>query len=213
MVSGLVTSPCDQLRIFSGDARLIRIASKSAIVFCISNGLERNKGSSAFPALGSSTQYPVASTQYLKFMFREDPRALITRNVSYQNLCVAGPFAKHPADSFTLGTRDWVLLLIRRRAGRRLLLPGLNQLHVEAERLQLADQHVKRFRHARLHGSFALDDGLVNLGTAVYVVGLRRQQFLQYECRAVSFQRPNFHLSEALAAELRLATQRLLGDQ
>src|SRR5580692_10615376 len=43
MVSGLVTSPCDQLRIFSGEARLILMASKSAIVFCISNGLERNK--------------------------------------------------------------------------------------------------------------------------------------------------------------------------
>jgi hypothetical protein len=43
MVSGLVTSPCDQLRIFSGDARLIRMASKSAITFAISNGLERNK--------------------------------------------------------------------------------------------------------------------------------------------------------------------------
>src|SRR5579872_5237412 len=43
MVSGLVTSPCDQLRIFSGEARLIRMASKSAITFAISNGLERNK--------------------------------------------------------------------------------------------------------------------------------------------------------------------------
>src|ERR1700689_4348050 len=43
MVSGLVTSPCDQLRIFSGDARLIRMASKSAIGFAISKGLERNK--------------------------------------------------------------------------------------------------------------------------------------------------------------------------
>src|SRR5579871_885528 len=43
MVSGLVTSPCDQLRIFSGDARLMRMASKSAITFAISNGLERNK--------------------------------------------------------------------------------------------------------------------------------------------------------------------------
>src|ERR1700684_2814036 len=43
MVSGLVTSPCDQLRIFSGDARLIRMASKSAITFAISKGLERNK--------------------------------------------------------------------------------------------------------------------------------------------------------------------------
>src|SRR5450432_496725 len=43
MVSGLVTSPCDQLRIFSGDARLIRIASKSATGFARSKGLERNK--------------------------------------------------------------------------------------------------------------------------------------------------------------------------
>src|SRR4029077_21227512 len=42
MVSGLVTSPCDQLRIFSGDARLMRMASKSATGFAISNGLERH---------------------------------------------------------------------------------------------------------------------------------------------------------------------------
>src|SRR6266850_2641204 len=31
MVSGLVTSPCDQDMIFSGEARLIRIASKSLV--------------------------------------------------------------------------------------------------------------------------------------------------------------------------------------
>src|SRR5713226_3928990 len=31
IVSGLVTSPCDQLRIVSGEARLIRMESKSAI--------------------------------------------------------------------------------------------------------------------------------------------------------------------------------------
>jgi hypothetical protein len=43
MVSGLVTSPCDQLRIFSGEARLMRMASKSAIGFARSKGLERNK--------------------------------------------------------------------------------------------------------------------------------------------------------------------------
>ena len=49
MVSGLVTSPWDQLRIFSGDARLMRMASKSAMVFCISNGLERNKVFLRFP--------------------------------------------------------------------------------------------------------------------------------------------------------------------
>src|SRR5579871_639502 len=38
MVSGLVTSPCDQLRIFSGDAREMRIESKSAIKFARSYG-------------------------------------------------------------------------------------------------------------------------------------------------------------------------------
>src|SRR5579862_7371188 len=38
MVSGLVTSPWDQLRIFSGEARLIRMESKSAIKFALSYG-------------------------------------------------------------------------------------------------------------------------------------------------------------------------------
>src|SRR6516225_9342607 len=43
MVSGFVTSPCDQLRIFSGEARLMRMASKSAIGLAMSKGLERYK--------------------------------------------------------------------------------------------------------------------------------------------------------------------------
>src|SRR5215470_14104986 len=103
--------------------------------------------------------------------------------------------------------------LICRRAGRRFALRSLDQLHVKAQRLQLANQHVKRFRHAGLHGSFALDDGLVNLGSAINVVGLRRQQLLQNERRTVRFQRPDFHFSEALSAELRLSTQRLLSDE
>src|SRR6266478_6407029 len=70
MVSGLVTSPCDQLRIFSGDARLMRMASKSAIGFAMSKGLERYKVilrflqvSRARPRLpGANGQLPVASS-------------------------------------------------------------------------------------------------------------------------------------------------------
>src|SRR6185312_9473969 len=46
MVSGLVTSPCDQERIFSGLASEMRIASKSVIGLVSSNGLERYKTSS-----------------------------------------------------------------------------------------------------------------------------------------------------------------------
>src|SRR5271168_1878420 len=43
MVSGLVTSPCDQLRIFSGEASMMRMASKSVMGLVSSNGFERNK--------------------------------------------------------------------------------------------------------------------------------------------------------------------------
>src|ERR1700689_3865115 len=203
MVSGLVTSPCDQLRIFSGDARLMRIASKSAIVFCISNGLERNKVFLRF-LLSSSGQGSVTSGQF--FMFRGG-REPLPRETFLQK--VFGGAATPSVPYWPLITGH---CLIRCRAGRGLLLPGLDQLHIEAERLQFADQHVERLRYARLHGSFAVYDGLVNLGSAVNVVGLRRQQFLQNECRSVSFERPDFHFSETLSAELRLAAQWLLGD-
>src|ERR1019366_4855063 len=84
---------------------------------------------------------------------------------------------------------------------------------VETQRLQLADQYVERFGHARLDGGLALDDGLVNLGAAINIVRLRGQQFLQNVGGAIGFQRPDFHFAETLAAELRLAPQRLLGNQ
>ena len=53
------------------------------------------------------------------------------------------------------------------------LLP-LHQLDVQAERLQLSDEDVERFRHAGLDARLALDDGLVNLRAAIDVVRLRR---------------------------------------
>src|ERR1019366_6672976 len=89
----------------------------------------------------------------------------------------------------------------------------LDQLHIKAKRLQLANQNVERLGHTRLDGRFAFDDGLVNLGAAIHVIGLRGQQFLQDVRRSIRFQGPDFHFSEALATELRLAAQRLLGDQ
>ena len=47
----------------------------------------------------------------------------------------------------------------------------------------------------------------------LHVVRLDGQHLLQRVRRAVGFQRPHFHLAEALAAELRLAAQRLLRDE
>src|SRR5512135_858993 len=59
MVSGLVTSPCDQLRIFSGEAMLILMASKSAMGLAMSKGLERYK-----VFLRVQNQWPVVSSQW-----------------------------------------------------------------------------------------------------------------------------------------------------
>ena len=59
----------------------------------------------------------------------------------------------------------------------------------------------------------ALDDALIDLGAPGHVVRLDGEHFLQGVSRAVGFQRPHFHLAEALTAELCLAAQRLLGHQ
>ena len=59
----------------------------------------------------------------------------------------------------------------------------------------------------------AIHDRLVHLRAAVHVVGLDREHFLQGVRSTVGLERPHFHFAEALAAELRLATQRLLRDE
>ena len=94
-----------------------------------------------------------------------------------------------------------------------LLLVLVRAPRPQAEALQLLDEHLERLRHARLQDVLALDDRLVGLHAADHVVGLDRQQLLQGVRRAVGLERPDLHLAEALAAELRLATQRLLRDQ
>src|SRR5882762_7013992 len=95
--------------------------------------------------------------------------------------------------------------------GRLFLVGELDQLDVQAERLQLADKNVERLGNTGLDGCFALDDGLVDLGTTEDVVGLGGEQFLQDVGGAVSFKGPDLHLTEALSAELGFTTKRLLG--
>src|SRR5690348_2612920 len=96
------------------------------------------------------------------------------------------------------GTENWQLgiPLVRGRAGHLFLFQRLDQLHVEAERLQFADQNVEGLRYARLDRGFTLNNGFVNLGAAINVVALGREQLLQNERRSVRFQGPDFHLSE-----------------
>src|SRR5262249_8062574 len=85
-------------------------------------------------------------------------------------------------------------------------------LDVEAQRLQLLEQHLERLRDARLGDVLALDDGLVYLHATEHVIGLDREQLLQGVCGAVRLHGPALHLTESLTTELRLTTQRLLRD-
>src|SRR6516225_3790716 len=103
--------------------------------------------------------------------------------------------------------------LIRRFGLLELGLLAFHQFNVEAKRLQLAHKNVEGFRHARFDSRLALYDGLVDFRAAVNVVRFRREQFLQYVGRTVGFERPDFHFSEALSAELGLTSERLLGDE
>ena len=86
-------------------------------------------------------------------------------------------------------------------------------VHVERERLHLLQQHLEGLGDRRLGDVLALDDRLVGLHAPDRVVGLDGEHLLQRVRGAVRLERPHLHLAEALAAELRLAAQRLLGDE
>ena len=83
----------------------------------------------------------------------------------------------------------------------------------KAEALKLLDQHPEGSRDTGLFDRLCFDNGLIGLDPALDVVRLNRQHFLQGVRCAVGLQRPDFHLPETLTAELRLTTQRLLGNQ
>src|SRR5712692_2259327 len=198
MVSGLVTSPWDQERIFSGLARLIRMESKSAIKLARSYGLLRYKVVSFLP----SFHWGCVRVSVLKDADRGRLKTLTSKTAKLKWLPRPGAACCAP----TKTTRCLVGGFLRR------LLP-LHQLDIKTERLQLTDEHVKRLGHARLDARLALDDGLVDFRATIDIVGLRGKQLLQDVRGSVRFERPDFHFAEALAAELRLATKRLLGDE
>src|SRR6188768_3774625 len=82
---------------------------------------------------------------------------------------------------------------------------GFDELHVEAQRLELLDEHVERFGQTGLERVVALHDGFVHAGAALHVVALYRQELLEGIGRAVRFHGPDFHFTETLAAELGFA--------
>src|SRR5215467_3565157 len=169
MVSGFLTSPCDQSLMSSAVARPIRRSSKK---------------------LTSSTCFvPWGSSESDLF----DTARLAPGQVDAEFL--------RCAEDILVGFAH-----LDRRA-----VTG-EHLHIQAERLHLLNQHLERLRDAGLGDVLALDDGFVDLDSAEDVVGLDRQQFLQRIRGAIGLERPDLHLTEALAAELCLTAERLLSD-
>src|SRR5215470_5146226 len=142
MVSGLVTSPCDQLRIFSGDARLIRMESKSVIEVPRSNGLERYK---VCPPTAFTPPWRLPVLFGYAFCLSSRPEA-------HRNWTIGKNL---------VGSRCHLLAAA---------FNTLDQLHIETERLQLADQNVEGLRDARFNGGLTFHNGLINLGAAKDVV-------------------------------------------
>src|SRR5690606_19820968 len=91
--------------------------------------------------------------------------------------------------------------------------PYLIQFDFEAEALEFAHEDVEALRDVRLGERVPLDDGLVGLRAALHVAALDGEELAEDVGGAVGVERPHLHLAEALAAELRLAAQRLLGDE
>src|SRR5689334_24671084 len=78
------------------------------------------------------------------------------------------------------------------------LLVLVEHLDVDAEALQLLDEHLEGFWHARLDDGIALDDRLVGLDAPPHVVRLYGQTFLGAVGGAIGFERPHLHLAIAL---------------
>ncbi len=115
-----------------------------------------------------------------------------------------------PADEVDAVRVDVVLVVLAKYD----LLAVLGQYaNVQSQGLQLLEQHLERFRHARGLDVIAANYALIGLDTAYDVVRLDGKYLLEGVRRAIGFERPNLHLAEALSAELRLAAQRLLSNK
>jgi hypothetical protein len=87
------------------------------------------------------------------------------------------------------------------------------KLNTEAQTTKLMEQNVERLRNAGSRHRVALDDGLIGLGASHGIIGLDGEDFLQHVAGSEGLQCPYLHLTEALATELCLTTERLLGNE
>src|SRR5688572_475468 len=76
--------------------------------------------------------------------------------------------------------------------------------------LQFLYEHSKGGGDAGLLDRLTLHDRLVGVHTSLNIIRFDRQHFLKGMRGTIGFERPHFHFTEALTAELRLTTERLL---
>src|SRR6478609_8026048 len=175
MVSGFLTSPWLHWRMSSAVASPMRSSSKK---------------------LTSSTWLPVL--RFVPVVLSEGGGA---RHGRASHLLDAARLAPGQVDAELLRRAEDVLVGVAELD--RHAVAG-EHLDVEAQRLHLLDEHLERLRDSGLGDVLALDDRLVDLHPAEDVVGLDGQQLLERVGGAVRLQRPDLHLAEPLAAELRL---------
>src|SRR3954467_2771214 len=233
MVSGLVTSPEDQDRICLDDARPISIASKllmsikvsvpSLLVrsYSSSEGSPASARISSLPATGLGSTGSAMYSSLVSPVVPASPSATSCSSASSAAPTLAAAHAvvaRRPAagahagevDDESLGGPQQVVVLVAHLGARALL--G-DHVDVERQRLHLLQEHLEGLGDQRLGDVLALDDRLVGLHAPDGVVGLDGEHLLERVRRAVGLERPHLHLAEALAAELRLAAQGLLGDE
>src|SRR3954447_25332944 len=238
MVSGLVTSPEDQDRICLDDARPISIASKLLMSIKVSvpsllvrsySSSEGSPASARISSLPATASGSTGSAMYSSLVSPVVPASPSTTSCSSASSAAPSPPADPPpaappappprpaagahageVDAELLGGPQQVVVLVAHLGARALL--G-DHVDVERQRLHLLQEHLEGLGDRRLGDVLALDDRLVGLHAPDGVVGLDREHLLQRVGGAVGLQGPDLHLAEALAAELSLAAQRLLGDE
>ena len=201
MVSGFLTSPCDHARMSSAVARPMRSSSKtltsSKVSYFLRVPATRRSCRRCWRPLRVVGPAPAASVAGGRAGARQISSTLLASGRRDRSM---------PSSSAARYTSSSVSRISIEAPSRG------QHLDVQAQRLHLLDEHLERLRDARLGDVLALDDGLVDLHAAGHVVGLDGEQLLQRVGRAVRLERPDLHLAEPLATELRLTTQRLLRD-
>ena len=112
-----------------------------------------------------------------------------------------------------LGNNARVVIVVKGLLEVDLLVVLVKYLDIETEGLELLDKNSERLRNTRVRNRLALYNRFIGLYSSDNVIGLDGEYFLKRICRAVCFQRPYFHLTETLTAELSLTAQRLLRNE